>query len=227
MGLGVFDSLGSIVKTISGFAKQAKPILEIAKPLISGVATVGSHFLSQRESEKQAERERQAAEHAFELEERRRKAASEEARAERERLLAAASQSGPSTSQSRQVASDAAANLERKYPAAFKALPRLRKQTEDQILGALLNPADPTDPSYFNKALGEIEHNISLTNYRLDPSGATSPPEEPEAPKKKAAKAKGGRLGLAHSLGSRSGARQRGSGSLFGGGIGTPVRDLL
>lgn len=50
-GRGIFDSIGSIVKSLSGLAKTAAPVLKIATPIVK---TIGTHYLSKHEAQQKA-----------------------------------------------------------------------------------------------------------------------------------------------------------------------------
>lgn len=85
-----------------------------------------------------------------------------------------------SDAQSRQQAAEFSQMMMRRYPQLFHSFPQYAPLVESQALGALLAPADPTDPLYAQKALGEIEYNLGLAESRI--VSTTLPPEAPPAP---------------------------------------------
>jgi len=148
--------------------------------------------LEQQRLQHELEREQEAARERLELE-----AAQREARfQEREREITAAEErlaslprSEASTTQSQQQAAAYLRLLKSRYPNIFALRPELGPYVEGQVLGALLAPADPTDPLYLQKVVGELEFQLARAQQQIDPSLDYTPPEQPPPGQKKYAEA--------------------------------------
>lgn len=81
--------------------------------------------------------------------------------------LAALYQPTQSAGQSQLQASEFADTMARRYPNVFQKFPQYLGLIGNQALGALMAPADPSDPLYAQKALGELEYEISQAEARV------------------------------------------------------------
>jgi len=199
-----------------GQAGIIEPLISYGVPALIDLATTGFDYFAKkgekaREAEQkeaqlrlEAELEKQHMQHELELQQEaaREQLELEEARREaifqeREREISAAEQrlaslprSEASTTQSLQQAAAYLRLLKSRYPNIFALRPELGPYVEGQILGALLAPADPTDPLYVQKVVGELEFQLARSQQQIAPSLDYTPPEQlspgqkkyPEAP---------------------------------------------
>lgn len=118
--------------------------------------------------------------------------------AEREQRMASLARSEASTTQYQQQAGAYLRLLKSRYPNVFALRPELERYAEGQLLGALLSPADPSDPMYVQKALGELEFQLARAQQQLTmqgfpeyvPTPTTVQKKYPEAPSWSKPKAK-------------------------------------
>lgn len=204
-------------KKKSGLSTIGTIATAVGPGLLKLVKSIGSHFLDERAKTKETGTEIMKA-HQARLEAARTK---KEEAAEKAALMAAASLAGPSIIQSRQVATDFADALAKRYPVAFTAFPTYYQKVVDQVLAALLNPADPTDALYAQKVMGSIEYEAAITSQRLDPTRAaqslapTAATSSHKPPKATAPGQSGSGRRSAGLLQPSSGARRRGGGGLL------------
>lgn len=122
--------------------------------------------LAKEEAEKAAALQRQLADEAIERQYTDAQMRAQQRANEREEL-AEQYRSEQGESASRQQAAEFTTMMAKRYPNLFKEFPQYMGIIEGQALGALMAPADPSDPLYAQKALGEIEYNLSLAEARV------------------------------------------------------------
>lgn len=82
-----------------------------------------------------------------------------------------------SAGQSQQQASEFMEMMGKRYPNIFQKFPQYLGLIGNQALGALMAPADPSDPLYAQKALGELEFEISQAEARLTAGSQPTMPQ--------------------------------------------------
>lgn len=167
-------AIGSLGSTIVGLF--TKPAEEKRKEEEAARIRQAEVEKAEREARlRREDREHEAMLRKQEAEENRR-IAREERLADEARLRGAVSQSGASTSQYHQSASEFVNRLQHQYPAAFKDNPGLARTLTNQTIGAIIAGQDPSmSPTYAFDAMKELEADLARTAKRVDPQGLIAP----------------------------------------------------